>query len=784
MQNENGFKKQRFHTSNKVLVKWILSGCFILLLPMACIIANFFYTKELLTKKIDEANRVTLAGLRNSIDIQLQSILDVSQNIIMSTTFSNRVLNARNENDFLSRMRDCQQYLKNYKQLNRNIDIFIYFPNRDFIVTPETANNSFFLYNSIATTTKTSRNVTYDTWKELLKEPVINHYFIDSQYSYSNYGKDSILFSISSPFIYQAKNQFNVFTSVPCTFLNELLKDNEGSTIRLLSKDGEVLTSYGKDLNVSDIPDDGFIPSDTNSGYTLVRINGADYVCSYEKSAVTDWYYAIYTPNSLFLKETIHLRNASILTILVTMLLGISSIIYLQIRNYRPIGKLVNIVPSDLKKADHNEFELIERYYNTLFEENRTMKTKIQSQKNYAKEVFLLSRLKGRRFHLSDSDVSEYLEWEQDNKLFSFASFHLNQNDKEISAMHFDLLEFSVDNVMNEIFGGTYTFEKVTDEIFFVYIFTFENNEDSILSWESDCISKFQQVYEFFRDKFQMNLSITVGNLFENFENASDYYNEILDAFEYRYVVEQYGVIFTQTLETMDFSFAERLQNHRKDLIISLTKKDMNKTTAHMQQLFEELDSTNEPFLILKYYILSITSELLLTFKNTGNYYSYVEDGSSQKTPSGHLETHLQHLAHSTSMNQAYKEFTLVLKLLCAELDDTTATENTITEDYGFIAKIKAYVETHYSDPNMNISSISEAIGLNPKYMSRLFKDATSEGLLVYINLIRITHAKKLLQETTSTIDEIAEKTGFTNSRSFRRNFLKLVGMNPTDFRK
>lgn len=50
--------------------------------------------------------------------------------------------------------------------------------------------------------------------------------------------------------------------------------------------------------------------------------------------------------------------------------------------------------------------------------------------------------------------------------------------------------------------------------------------------------------------------------------------------------------------------------------------------------------------------------------------------------------------------------------------------------------------------------------------------------------MVRIKHAELLLQETNLTVDEIAEKTGFTNSRSFRRNFYKIVGMNPTDYRK
>lgn len=148
------------------------------------------------------------------------------------------------------------------------------------------------------------------------------------------------------------------------------------------------------------------------------------------------------------------------------------------------------------------------------------------------------------------------------------------------------------------------------------------------------------------------------------------------------------------------------------------------------------------------------------------------------------LDTHLKQLSNSSNIPKAFNEFRNILMFLCGEPEPSIEENVNIEEDDGFIQKIKTYVKENYNDPNMNISGISDAIGLSPKYLSKLFKDATKEGLLVYINMVRIKHAEVLLQETNLTVDEIAEKTGFTNSRSFRRNFYKIVGMNPTDYRK
>ena len=69
-------------------------------------------------------------------------------------------------------------------------------------------------------------------------------------------------------------------------------------------------------------------------------------------------------------------------------------------------------------------------------------------------------------------------------------------------------------------------------------------------------------------------------------------------------------------------------------------------------------------------------------------------------------------------------------------------------------------------------------------YMSRIFKSHTGEGLLTYINQVRIKHARELLASSGINVDEIAVMVGFSNSRSFRRNFQNLTGVTASDYRR
>ena len=93
-------------------------------------------------------------------------------------------------------------------------------------------------------------------------------------------------------------------------------------------------------------------------------------------------------------------------------------------------------------------------------------------------------------------------------------------------------------------------------------------------------------------------------------------------------------------------------------------------------------------------------------------------------------------------------------------------------------------MEANYHNCDINISVIADEFGITPRYMSKLFKEQTGDNLLNFINDERIGYAKLLLQTTQKTIEDIATMAGFTNVRTFRRNFQKVTGMSPASFRQ
>ena len=63
-----------------------------------------------------------------------------------------------------------------------------------------------------------------------------------------------------------------------------------------------------------------------------------------------------------------------------------------------------------------------------------------------------------------------------------------------------------------------------------------------------------------------------------------------------------------------------------------------------------------------------------------------------------------------------------------------------------------------------------------------LFKKETSQTFSSYINNARIRYAKKLLLDSTLSLDLVASKCGFQTQAYFCTTFKKLTGISPTQF--
>lgn len=76
------------------------------------------------------------------------------------------------------------------------------------------------------------------------------------------------------------------------------------------------------------------------------------------------------------------------------------------------------------------------------------------------------------------------------------------------------------------------------------------------------------------------------------------------------------------------------------------------------------------------------------------------------------------------------------------------------------------------------------AVGYDYAYISKFFKRKINLSFNSYINLLRVSDSRYLLETTEKSITEIKDLCGFQCLRTFNREFYKLSGCTPSEYRK
>ncbi len=93
------------------------------------------------------------------------------------------------------------------------------------------------------------------------------------------------------------------------------------------------------------------------------------------------------------------------------------------------------------------------------------------------------------------------------------------------------------------------------------------------------------------------------------------------------------------------------------------------------------------------------------------------------------------------------------------------------------------YIAEHYGE-KIYIETLADMISVSPDYFTKMFKDSIGTTPIDYINGVRVNHSLRLLTMTDTPVNEIAEKTGFSNPNYFHKIFKAYMVTSPLAYRK
>lgn len=83
----------------------------------------------------------------------------------------------------------------------------------------------------------------------------------------------------------------------------------------------------------------------------------------------------------------------------------------------------------------------------------------------------------------------------------------------------------------------------------------------------------------------------------------------------------------------------------------------------------------------------------------------------------------------------------------------------------------------------LSLRGIAEMVGVHPVHLARAFRRHQNCTLGDYVRRLRVERACRELAQTEASLSQIALSTGFYDQSHFSRNFKRLMGMTPTEYR-
>lgn len=95
----------------------------------------------------------------------------------------------------------------------------------------------------------------------------------------------------------------------------------------------------------------------------------------------------------------------------------------------------------------------------------------------------------------------------------------------------------------------------------------------------------------------------------------------------------------------------------------------------------------------------------------------------------------------------------------------------------------RRFIEEYHHDPTLDVQTVASHLGISTEYLRRIFRQMEARTCIEAITQRRMEHAKALLREELIPVAEVAARSGFRDPAYFARQFRRVLGVSPREYR-
>jgi len=739
-------------TKTSFLYRYVLSYILVLFIPVIAFVmfANARFIGVLNEERIRNNENMLHATMHNS-----DTIITNLNNLHLQFFFDRRIIPFVLVDEITTALNSIQ-LLNTISQANRFIfEIAIHFFGDDFIYTSQSS-YSLRLFHEVG--------FVFSKWSkdEFLQD--INNISLPEVRASEMVLRNSVTRADLVTFLYPlhlrvgSTDAIVMFMVEDSFFVNPAYSDDDDAPTAsfILDNQGNIIVS---NLSSDSLLHFDFLSFDFESllqnphdiPNSVQTISGENFLTTTLVSPQTGWQYVSFTPLSSVMALTTRIRN-EMLAVLLAILSIAAVAIYIGIRsNYHPFAKLSEFA-SHYHDPDKNlnEIETVRETIQYLDQRN----TEIIKSTSTASEEYVLRRLLfGFTFDkqemkrvMSDFGIEFVYPF--------FVVIHMyGVGDMGIFTQH-------VKNAVRSPFTG-YTLSEHTNQSLLV-ILNFDPQQ--LLDFSEEI----EKLHKAICENVNAQVSIGVGNVYDNLSDISKSYTEARFASNYRFVRGENAVIFTDEIMDADSETDIRFINAPEKFKRLLHQNDGNGIKQMLQSFLNDVKQSGMSAFKARRLCHDMLNVITQTATSFGIDEKIYQDDLLQAEKQSELGT----------IDEVISQISNICQTLCKAIKDGEITK--ISQ----IDHIKTYIHANYTDANFSMQALADSLDMGVTNLSQYFKKKTGQTLVDYVIGLRMEHAKTLLKMQKHKLDDIAGMTGYLNTSSFIRRFKQYYGITPGQYAK
>lgn len=503
-------------------------------------------------------------------------------------------------------------------------------------------------------------------------------------------------------------------------------------------------------------------------------------VVSYIHSQYENWDYAVITQEQEFVMQITELRNLVVILILIYLMVSAVVIGYAALRHYGPLKNVVDIleqqeVGTDLQ-MNGDAYDYISQSVHKLVVKNKENNSVINRQRNaISRELFHRLLTESNAYAMMDEELLKQYGINVGDRACCILVYRMEKKTEFLpEEMEVDTQEMSWFILQNV------TEENMAEEELESVCFREGHSELVFLIWSEEEEQELQESVkrvwqssrEFIRQHFKVSYQIALSELHHGLEESHQAYREAKRVFDYQKKEESkdivsYGEINLLPVDTL-LKYPIDMENR---LVHSISSGDGEEACREIHQILEINQVNCLTAEAMQFLVSNIATSII---RAAGKATKETSVPISQKA--------LMEACRKGDAEKMQEELESLVITTCQKITELNKKEKE-NQKGKLYQELKAYVEEHYSDAELSVTSMAEQFGVQPNYLSKLFKEMEDDKLSQYIHKIRLKHVKEQLL-SDERLEDIAVNCGFGSHRTFLRIFKQYEGLTPTQYKE